>query len=462
MIYFQFDFEFLPIVTVVPFLIIAIGVDDVFIFLHSWSRTDKSLTTKERVGEMLADAGPSITITSLTNLLSFGIGIFTPTPAIRVFCIFTTTAVVFDYLYQIFFFTAVIMIGGMREEKRLNAYVPCITVSEQDSVEKSENLPAWKKALNKFASRFVDYWVELSLNLFVRIGLVILMISYWAFSIYGVLQIKVGLTSEKLFLDDSPLLELVKLQTNIIFKEGGQMAVFVNNPGNLSEPEKIPHLMKLLERFEHSPGSVGSSSTQMWLNTYLPFVGLQNRGSVDFKYKYLPEFFSLPEYHRWSHFVSMGDSNDCLAEKPSCIQKFFFSTGFRNAISWNDRLTLIQNWRQLVLEYPELNLTAYEDFSMYSDQLLTIPPSTQQTVFFALVCMALVLIIFTPNISTVIPGVFAVMSINLGVFGLLYYWNIDLDPISMATILMAIGFSVDFIGELNCTKFSLVRRRYLF
>lgn len=84
LIRFQLKFEFLPIVTVVPFLILAIGVDDVFIFLHSWARTDKSLSLDERVGEMLSDAGPSITITSLTNWLSFAIGIATPIPAIRV------------------------------------------------------------------------------------------------------------------------------------------------------------------------------------------------------------------------------------------------------------------------------------------------------------------------------------------------------------------------------------------
>lgn len=81
---FWLGFEFLPIVTVVPFLVLAIGVDDVFIFLHCWGRTNPGLPLNERVGDMLAEAGPSITITSLTNLLSFAIGIGTPTPAIRV------------------------------------------------------------------------------------------------------------------------------------------------------------------------------------------------------------------------------------------------------------------------------------------------------------------------------------------------------------------------------------------
>ncbi|CAK5069696.1 unnamed protein product [Meloidogyne enterolobii] len=70
---------------------------------------------------------------------------------------------------------------------------------------------------------------------------------------------------------------------------------------------------------------------------------------------------------------------------------------------------------------------------MYADQLLSIPPVTMQTVGFALLCMTIVLILFTPSLSTILPGTAAVLSINIGVFGLLFYWSIDLDPISMTT-----------------------------
>lgn len=80
---------------------------------------------------------------------------------------------------------------------------------------------------------------------------------------------------------------------------------------------------------------------------------------------------------------------------------------------------------------------------------MTIPPVTIQTVSFALLCMAAVLILFAPNLTTIISGVASVLSINLGVFGLLYYWDIDLDPISMATTLMAIGLSVDFVAHIS-------------
>jgi hypothetical protein len=131
--------------------------------------------------------------------------------------------------------------------------------------------------------------------------------------------------------------------------------------------------------------------------------------------------------------VSMGPAKECYAERPTCIHKFFFLTGFSNAIAWSERLELLQTWRSMATEYKHLNLSIYEDFSLYADQLLSIPPVTEQTVFFALLCMAIVLVVFTPNLSTIIPGVACVLSINLGVFGLLYFWDIDLDPISMAT-----------------------------
>jgi hypothetical protein len=175
--------------------------------------------------------------------------------------------------------------------------------------------------MDRFGDWFVDAWVDFALSVSARVGLVICLVIYWGISAYGVAQIKgkylqylslisfpisVGLSSEKLFLDDSPLLELVRLQSNIIFKEGGQMAVFFNNPGDLSKPDAIPNIMRILEHFEHAHGAVGSSSTQMWLAPYLPYIGLQNHGSIDFKYKYLPEFFGYQEYRRWSHYVNLG------------------------------------------------------------------------------------------------------------------------------------------------------------
>lgn len=74
---------------VMPFLIMGIGVDDSFLMIHSWQRMSRyGYTVVERMGMVYEEAGPSITITSLTNFLSFGIGALTPTPGTLSFIFF--------------------------------------------------------------------------------------------------------------------------------------------------------------------------------------------------------------------------------------------------------------------------------------------------------------------------------------------------------------------------------------
>lgn len=68
----------------VPFLILAIGVDDACIFLHAWQIADSQKSARDKLGYAMAEAGPAMTITSLTNLISFTVGMFSSTPAIRV------------------------------------------------------------------------------------------------------------------------------------------------------------------------------------------------------------------------------------------------------------------------------------------------------------------------------------------------------------------------------------------
>uniref|UniRef100_A0A1I8BUA4 SSD domain-containing protein n=1 Tax=Meloidogyne hapla TaxID=6305 RepID=A0A1I8BUA4_MELHA len=63
--------------------------------------------------------------------------------------------------------------------------------------------------------------------------------------------------------------------------------------------------------------------------------------------------------------------------------------------------------------------------------------------------MGIVLALFTPSIVIIFVGSSAVLSINMGVFGILYFWNINLDPISMMTTLTAIGVSVDFVAHIS-------------
>lgn len=59
-----------------PFLMLGIGLDDTFVMLSAWRHTPATLSVEERSARMFGDAGVSITITSLTNVISFVIGAY--------------------------------------------------------------------------------------------------------------------------------------------------------------------------------------------------------------------------------------------------------------------------------------------------------------------------------------------------------------------------------------------------
>lgn len=54
--------QYQSIVVVTYFLVLSVGVDDVFIILRAWDRTALTTSISERLAITLENAGPSITI----------------------------------------------------------------------------------------------------------------------------------------------------------------------------------------------------------------------------------------------------------------------------------------------------------------------------------------------------------------------------------------------------------------
>jgi Niemann-Pick C1 protein len=66
------------------------------ILVHALKRQPVELPLETRVGSALAEAGPSITLASLAEVMAFGIGTLTPMPACQVFSLFAGNAHCFD------------------------------------------------------------------------------------------------------------------------------------------------------------------------------------------------------------------------------------------------------------------------------------------------------------------------------------------------------------------------------
>lgn len=144
---FYIGIPFNPVASTMPFLILAVGVDDAFLMLGAWRMTDPKDPIEVRMGYAMGDAGASITVTSLTNFGCFALGYWlSPTPAVADFCTLTSIGVIFDYIYQMTFFPAVMIYGARREnEGGLIAYFPCcrckksLTAEQLEEIQKSQD-----------------------------------------------------------------------------------------------------------------------------------------------------------------------------------------------------------------------------------------------------------------------------------------------------------------------------------
>ena len=171
MAHFQFFDDALQLL---PFIIFGIGLDDVFILTCSYDRTDRSKPTVERIRDTIDDIGLSITMTSLTSTMAFGLGCLSTIPAIFWLCLYGFPTVVIVYIYQLTFFVACIVLDERRIESKRQDCCCCLTVRNRDADEdaaaanttREENGHAVDRLMGKFARVLLKPYVKATMTVF--------------------------------------------------------------------------------------------------------------------------------------------------------------------------------------------------------------------------------------------------------------------------------------------------------
>ena len=74
---------FVSMVGVLPFLILGIGIDDMFILVDELDRQPREMTVAQTVKEVMSRSGATVTMTTVTDLVAFAVSTSTSFPSIR-------------------------------------------------------------------------------------------------------------------------------------------------------------------------------------------------------------------------------------------------------------------------------------------------------------------------------------------------------------------------------------------
>jgi Niemann-Pick C1 protein len=126
----------LIIAEVIPFLVLAVGVDNIFLIVHEFERVNLSHPDEEideRIARALGRMGPSILLSASTETVAFAMGAFVGMPAVKNFAAYAAGAVFVNAILQVTMFVSVLALNQRRVESLRADCFPCITVPTASS-----------------------------------------------------------------------------------------------------------------------------------------------------------------------------------------------------------------------------------------------------------------------------------------------------------------------------------------
>ncbi|KAF2366095.1 Protein patched/dispatched [Trinorchestia longiramus] len=451
---------FIGINMAAPFLMLGIGIDDTFVMLAAWQRARFQDTVKERLSSAYADAAVSITITSLTNMLSFFVGYVTPFASVQIFCIYTGMSVLVTYVWHITFFGACLAICAKLEKKQLHNvtckpvkpvseskeesyfYRACCSggISKDDPYNPEDNQPHAIMVL------FRDYVAEF-INMPIIKGVVLLcFLVYISLAVYGITVVQEGMQTRKLARYDSytiPFYNMIdKYFSTFSYRP---MIVFSGNI-TYSDPATSDAILKFMDLVE-SHESIGDPLyTECWLRQWMrymdkngKYLGLNNTDEPTY-IRNLKEYFLAGEQNNFVLDVAFNEDSTRIIASRFIVQ----SVDVMDAVS--DR-KLLQDLRRWADESP-FEITVFHPLYLFFDQLTLVRSTSLTAISLAAVVMMVISFVFIPNPICSLWVGFSIVSIEIGVIGYMTHWGVNLDPISMIQLIMCIGFSVDFTAHI--------------
>uniref|UniRef100_A0A672KWS2 Patched domain-containing protein 3 n=1 Tax=Sinocyclocheilus grahami TaxID=75366 RepID=A0A672KWS2_SINGR len=417
--------------------------------ISCWQKTEVDKNVEFRLAETYKEAGVSITITTLTDVLAFYIGLLTPFRSVQSFCMYTSTALLFCYIFNITFFGACLALNG-RREKGNRHWLTCMKLPEASGDSKGCCVGGtYDKSTRKeydmpIDSFFKNYYGPFLTTVWVKMLVCLIYAGYLAVSIYGCFQIQEGLDLKNLAADGSYVGDYYDEEDEFFSDFGPNvMLVIKNEHFQYWNPAARESLDLCLENFLNLTMADSGIPPISWLHAYMQ-IG-QNAGfDLDNETQFKGKLTSFLIQSGFSQDVNF--TNNQIHASRVFIQTVNVSTAI-------DEKNMLNAFRETADKCGELqmpvDLIVYHPAFIYFDQYAVIISNTVQNIVVATCAMLVISLLLIPNPLCSVWVTFAIASVIVGVAGFMALWDVSLDSVSMINLVICIGFSVDFSAHIS-------------
>ncbi len=441
------------------FSCLGIGVDDMFIMISAWRQTSVHKSVSDRMSQAMEEAALSITITSVTDALAFGIGCVTNFLSIRLFCIYACIAVLFCYLYMITFFAACVVLSGYREEQNRHALTLRKVLPKTESPSRAYSLfcaggssqspKSHQDDINETSDSawmifFKKYYGPLITHKISAAFIILLFCAYLGIAIWGCLYLQEGgELKQNVAVDDSYLRMYFKEEEKYFRRYGPAMSVIALSELEYWNQDVQNELENVMTELENSKYFHDSNFSISWLRHYLQFLN-----ALDIKAPYKGSFIDilreqfLPIYREFEPDVIFDSNNQ------SIISSRFYVIGKDHDTTDIERDMFLYIRRTVAKS--DLDLIAYHSIAPWIyEQYITIRSNTIFTMGVGVASMFFIALFLIPHPICAIIVTLSVVSTLIGVLGYMSHLLIPLDSITMVTLVISLGFSVDYSAHIS-------------